>query len=256
MRRILALLLLVVALCAMTIGPANAQIESPIGVPMTQAPGWWKFTLGGATAVVAGDTGAPGWGSKSLVMTTGENQAVASTDLLLVPGITKISSIVELSYWTFAQPTSQSSIVSAKAPTLQLAVDVDQDLLWDTHLVYEPAFNGEVVYSTWQQWNTLEGLWYSTRDIGIAPQNDPRTLGEIFAHDGGAYFEIAFSLLPADPGGDLRVQFGSSGGGYPGNVARADGIEFQLRNVPEIQTDFEGAVEYVVRLLNGLADGD
>jgi hypothetical protein len=257
MKRILALLLLVVALCAMSIGPANAQLEplDPLGVPMPQAPGWWKWTPDGATANVTPGTAPTGWGSSSLRMTTGTNQAIVNTDVLLAPGLTKISSITELSYWTFGESSGQSTEF-VRVPTLQLGVDVDGDLLWDTNLVYEPFFNGFVFGGQWQQWNTLTGVWYSTRDIGIADQNNPRTLNEIFNHDNGAYFEMAFSLLGSDPLFDVRFQYGTSGGGYPGAVGRVDGLEFQLRNVPEMQHDFEGLVPHIVHLLQGIADGD
>jgi hypothetical protein len=244
---------LVLAVCAMTIGPANAQIESITGVPMVNAPGWWKYLTGGATANVVAGTAPAGWGDKSLVMTTGTNQAVVSTDLLFVPGISKVSSINELSYWTYSVP---SQTASPKAPTMQIAVDLDADFIqWDSHLVYEPSFNAPVVAGQWQFWDTLDGLWYLTRPTADFPfgQNNPATLGTIFSANGGLGYEMTFSLLPADPGGDLRVQFGSSGGGYPGNVARVDGVRFQLGILPNIETDFDDIPDYIARLLDGFS---
>jgi hypothetical protein len=253
MKRSLVLLLLVVAVFAMSAGPANAQLEplDPLGVPMVNAPGWWKVTADGATANVQVGGAPPGWGSKSLRMTTGTGQALANTDVLVAPGLTRISSIVELSYWTFAERVGTSQV--PQVPTLQLSVDMNGDLLWDTNLVFEPSFNGPVLAGQWQQWNALTGLWWSTRNIGIAGQDNPATLSEIF---NATSYNIAFSLLGSDAFFDVRFQYGTSGGGYPGAVGRVDGLEFQLRNVPEMQHDFEGIVEHIVHLLQGMADGD
>ena len=240
MKRPLVVLVLALGVSVLSAGTATA-------IPEPGAPGWFLWSTGTAQAYTADGTAPAGWGTRSLVMKPGNNQITVSTTLVSVPGVTRPVQLEVLSYHTYVHGFSPDST----APTLQLAVDVDGDRLWDTHLVFEPAYNGQVAKDLWQKWNARAGLWYSTRPVlGMVPQVTLLTLDQINARSldqHGAYTTL--SLLPADPWFDIRIQYGSSGGDYDGQVGRVDGVEIKAYGLPKTRHDFETALVYLSKLL-------
>jgi hypothetical protein len=239
--------LLVPALIAVMLSGnvAHAAVETPVGFPMTDALGWWRFSENGGTAQVRAVDGVPAiYGTKSLVLRAGPNnvngtggQIVVSTDLGVLPGITKLSDLQTLNYATYAFQEPRST-----AATIQLSVDLDGGLPnWDTNLVYVPSNNGVVVRGVWQFWRTLNGVWYSTRPIDIAPQGAPATLTAILAE----YPDAVVSLIPSDPGGSLRIQYGSSGGDAWGSRTVVDHIVVQAAPLPLVVMKFEGLLPHI-----------
>jgi hypothetical protein len=67
-----------------------------------------------------------------------------------------LSSVTSLGY-----DTKQNSGPPVAAPSYQLLVDLDGTPATFTTLVYEPYWNGTVVPQTWQQWDVVQGLFWS-----------------------------------------------------------------------------------------------
>jgi opacity protein-like surface antigen len=244
MKRRIAVLLCATVAFAMIAGAASAApVDSPIGQPFLGTLGWWKLGTNGANATINNWNGAPGLGTHSVDLSSGATggQIFLSTELLVLPGLTAVSSLQELGYWTFSFPESYRL-----TPTLQIAVDLDGLAPnWDTTLVFEPSFNGIIEYQTWQHWDTLAGKWYSTQTIpGGFDQNHPDTLAAILAANPAA----TVSLIPSDPGGSIRLQFGSTGAGYGGYHALADGFTIKAKNLPRYSTSFESITDGLLPL--------
>jgi hypothetical protein len=245
-KRILVLLACLALVATLSAGPASAATP-PTGVPVPNSPLWWEYSARTADAEVVGDTAPPGWGSRSLLMTTGAGsgpsgggRTVVSTVLGPVPNLTSITDFDTLVYWTFVEPTSAHL---DNAPTLQIATDLNGDLLWDTNLVFSPKLNGGAIPGVWQRWSTRTGLWYSSKPIPtptdptFASPANPKPLDDIEA----AYRFAAVAVTMADPLGWIRIVHGSPLGDQARDIARVDGVVIKSEWLPVgVATNFEG----------------
>jgi hypothetical protein len=248
MKRVLLVLTCVALLFSMA-GPASGAV--PTGVPELNAtPLWWKYCTTSATAFVSLGPAGSGFGGHSLLLQPGNRtapgqggQAIVSTSVGAIPNLTSVADFTKLAYSTYVLPTS----AHVNAPTIQISTDIDGNLTWDTNLVFVPGAQAPpsgqdiigqpVLVGQWQRWTITptSGLWYSTQPIPTADEPDfatpanPKTLDQIELY----YPFAAVSLLPSDPGGHIRIQYGSSGGDAAGDRARVDGVTIESRFPPD-----------------------
>lgn len=78
----------------------------------------------------------------------------------------KLNSLTQLSYSTFVSARSASTVV---APAIDINAIINGQ--WTT-LVYEPTYtNNDTATGNWQPWNTLNGKWWSTKDLKDTSSN-------------------------------------------------------------------------------------
>jgi hypothetical protein len=145
----------------------------------------------------------PPLGVGSLQMSVGDvgNSRVAAVP----PGLSAdppealvLDDITALSYWTYVSQAAQSGLVHAPA----LKIEVFQMPGFEFHtLVFEP-FNQtpSTELEVWQSWDTLEGVWWSTKiPAGPCSQDNECTWSDLLGIIGGdaviaqAYFELGDS---------------------------------------------------------------
>ncbi|HEX8709686.1 MAG TPA: hypothetical protein VF723_15710 [Pyrinomonadaceae bacterium] len=132
-------------------------VEGPLVPP---APtGSYRMTTGAGNSGPDLPGGGAGTGGKVWLATTNHDG-------------TKLADVSELSYSTYVSPTSATTV---QAISLQLRVDINNDGVRDTTLVYEPVYNGYTGQKgVWQNWQTRNGTWWSTVTVpGFCNPNGP-----------------------------------------------------------------------------------
>ncbi|MDM7923976.1 MAG: right-handed parallel beta-helix repeat-containing protein, partial [Pyrinomonadaceae bacterium] len=153
---------------------------APVVVTSPSADGWAFFTeiANGSGAFVGGPPTPPlGIGSANLTVDATGRQIIGTANY----AGTRLDDITHLRY-----RSHQVSANPAVAPSLQFDMDYDTtdgNTAWQGRLVYEPYMSGTVQQNTWQTWDPLAGMWWSTGAPGNAtcPQADPCTWAEVLA---------------------------------------------------------------------------
>ncbi|HVE92412.1 MAG TPA: Ig-like domain-containing protein [Actinomycetota bacterium] len=169
----------------------------------TYSPG---ATANGTNSTFVGGPGTPpeGLGSVRQVAKVGEKALLQTDDY----NGTAIRSL-QLSYATHTATNAAESIRTA----VNLSVDNNADGTSDETLVFEPYQQGQALTGDWQNWDTSEGKWWSTRiTSGPGSQGEPQTLA--------AFAALNPSAKLAAAGTALRFVSGSSGSwpNYDGNI--------------------------------------
>ncbi|MDM7921561.1 MAG: cohesin domain-containing protein, partial [Pyrinomonadaceae bacterium] len=143
---------------------------------------------------------------------------------------TRLDDITNLRY-----RSHQVSANPAVAPSLQFDMDYDTtdgNTAWQGRLVYEPYMSGTVQQNTWQTWDPLAGMWWSTSAPGNAscPQADPCTWAEVLAA-----FPNAGIRPPSLNGGVIFKAGGPVGSSL---VSHVDGFEIGI-NTANTTFDFD-----------------
>jgi hypothetical protein len=207
---------------AVLLFPAVASAATTVVRP-DNLNGWDPTQSGGSsTSFVEGPSTPPlGLGSVEFrVDSSGSTSAQMRNDTY--DGL-KLADITALSYWTYIQNFNDE-----QAPYIILNVDLDGNGSTDTLLFFEPVYQdatfcsndqGNVVLNTWQDWDALNGCWWSTTGLaGAGPGTDVKTLAQILAVAPNA--AIANSTNPA---GAVRIVTGFGGPSDWGNfVGNAD----------------------------------
>lgn len=203
---------------ALVATPAAVALESTNTVRVTPdgTSGWTSTGDVGAVTYVDGSPAGLGENSLQLKTTTDMTKATYAHAENM-----PLRDVMSLSYWT-KQVAATSDGGSA---SLQLAVDLDGDGVFDTNLVYEPYWQDQanpdgapVSTEGWQQWDVLGGLFWSSRSFGEGPT-------ALTAGGGGSPFYTLAQLTVAYPDANLLgigVNVGKNNVDYTINV---DGVE-------------------------------
>jgi hypothetical protein len=208
---------------------------------------WYRETTvaGGSVDLYRGSdqgsispSGAPGFGDGALAITT--NHQAGSKAQLLSPHRTfgrALADVDAIDYWTFQDASSEPGTTGPKQllPALQMQIDTNGFATGGgfTTLVFEPYQETEsgpsqpIVPEEWQFWSTVNGRWWSTRDIScVGGTPDPFALA---AGEGGDPFTTPAEVAAGCPGAVL-IQFGFNVGVTPteGVVTAVDGLHLGI----------------------------
>jgi hypothetical protein len=83
---------------------------------------------------------------------------------------TALTDITRIGYATYRDGSSAATSPSYQLPSINIEVDYNGPTVAGgyTSLVYEPIYNVDasaIVANTWQTWNAIPGIWWSTRPI-------------------------------------------------------------------------------------------
>lgn len=166
-------LMRIVAVMGVVLLPAIAHAAAffAIVTPSTaDGVGWQTATTGNASLEFVAGPATPPSGAGSLQFAIGKGVPMKShvdggARAVLVAGwAMPLRSLGGLTYSTYVSSKEHCGggrKASPKAVAITLDVDSDGDGSVDDVLIYQPAYNGQVLCDTWQQWNATVGLWYS-----------------------------------------------------------------------------------------------
>jgi len=210
------------------VGSAPAQAVPVKVTPFAQA-GWSSATnlQGNRVTYPTGPNGT--WsGVGSVQLSAGPGAGGIVPRVTLRTGLyngAALSSFNRLEYMSHTLSTNGNS-----APYLGIEVDNNDDGMFDDTLVFSPALQpGGVKAGSWQFWDTLAGVWWSTKANAGMGQNTPAPLA---------------TYLEAYP--TAKVVFGSSDiGGLGFTVGDSTNTTSQSGNVDFLNIEAGGA-PYVV----------
>ena len=221
----------------------GACVGSPATVVTPANMNGWTFvddtTDGPGTGTLVTGPGTPPLrtGSVRLALTS------SATDRQMVGtfahGGTRLADITKLQYETYRSSLNVGDFLGVM---LQFDVDynlTDADTSYQGRLVFEPQYNalpGGVPQNTWQTWNGLTGMWWSSRAPfnAVCSQASRCTWAQVLAAwpDAGIHADIAGSGIP----GRLLLRAGPS----PDFDGNADGVIVGVSGV-NTTYDFEPA---------------
>jgi hypothetical protein len=169
-------LAIAVALCLVCTGVYAAAFLACVAP--TNLDGWSDESAGDASVEFVFGPSDPPLGEGSLEFHVGKKPEKTGAGAELLLGTTWDALPLmdfRMSYWTYVESKKhcQDEDKKDKGDTLDpkknkraavyvaIVVDSDEDGLTDDTLLYEPAFNGQFLCETWQQWHPQIGLWYS-----------------------------------------------------------------------------------------------
>ena len=218
MRKLVAALsaaMMVLSLGAvLTVAPAAALST----VTVTQNTTTWTQddTRAGGAVAWSGTYGAPaGLGTSALELTTDSTNAAKAGLYTHTMSGTPLSSVTDLSYWTYQ--ASGSAVADA---SFQLQIDPGCGNVSPVTLVFEPYWNGTVAPNTWQQWDVSGGQFWSSKTTDC-PDQDNLTSGA-----GGPPFYTLADVVAMFPNA-VVTGIGVNIGTYnPGWDVATDGVQF------------------------------
>jgi len=153
--------------------------------PSATDVGWYRedTRVGGGVTLTTNFGGAPSFGGGSLALTT-NNQNSAKAQLFTSDDV-RGKDLITIGATSYSTYHSSLTGTVNDDPSYQLRIDLDGDLSTtsdQTNLVYEPYWNDTetgigggmpqhpegLTDDTWQQWNTTNGTWWSSKQIGNA----------------------------------------------------------------------------------------
>jgi hypothetical protein len=207
--------------CATLVSPSNEDdwIESIRGT-------------GPSITYVSGPSTPPlGTGSVQFAIgADGDNEARLSTTLFT--GML-LSDFSEITYWAYVQQN-----VDSQAPYLRLQLDRDGDGLVEDQLFFEPAYQnttyikpgmpdqGAITLNTWQQWNALDGCWWSNNGYaGLNPGSGCNSIAVYLASFPNA------TIITDNTIGSFRIDTGNGGGSWDNFIGNVDDLEVAVGGV-------------------------
>lgn len=152
-------------------GTQMAQAATSGTVVVDQTTTSWSTAdtrPGGAVQFVS-DANPPA-GAGALQLTTDATNTAKAQLMTGDQAGTSLSEITALSYWTKQVSASDPAVGD---PSFQLAISTTGDPSTpNTTLVYEPYWNGTVVSNAWQEWNVLDGQFWSSKSVDPSAGND------------------------------------------------------------------------------------
>ncbi len=203
----------------------TTSVAAASTVTVTQNSTTWTQddTRAGGSVEWSGAYGAPsGLGSSALVLTTDNTNAAKAGLYTHTMAGTPLSSVTDLSYWTYKASGSNEA-----DPSYQLQIDPGCGTQHFVTLVYEPYWNGtnpgqssSTLFNTWEQRDVSGGLFWSTKTTDCAgPENLTNGAG------GPPFYTLADvqSMFPNAVVVGIGVNIGSYNPGWSGAT---DGVQF------------------------------
>ncbi len=167
----------------------------------------------GTADIVSGPATPPlGTGSAHLATASGYGGESAQLNYSGATGI-NINDLTTLSYSTYCTASNDSPPSQDTYLTMYINTSGDSNGSYDDRLIFEPIYSdgGDVVnpngnqpapaFDTWQNWNLLQGMWYSDNYGG--PGSNALSWSQILADEG------ANAVVVSYPGiGDIRIAAG------------------------------------------------
>ena len=157
-----------------------------------------------------------------------------------------LSDLTALSYWTFTSSLSAPD----NAVFVVLNVDVNGDMLADDQLIFLPSQQGTIQLNTWQDWNALDGTWWSVNGLaGMGLGGAGGSLSDYL----NAY--PATQLVNDGLGGGLALGAGCYGSGWATFVGAADAVVVGVNGSNAVY-NFEGDGPHLVSAPVGIPQPD
>ena len=202
--------------------------------------GWIVTTRGPEpTVTFVSGVGTPPLGDGSVefvIGSDGNDEARLSTTLFTGA---LLSDFTKITYWAYVDNNLDS-----QAPYLRLQLDRDGDGLVQDQLFFEPAYQstgyikgsmpdqGTITLDTWQQWNALDGCWWSNNGYaGLNPGSNCNSIAVYLASFPNA------KIIVDDTIGSFRIDAGN-GGVWANFVGYVDDLEVTVGGVSWV-FDFE-----------------
>lgn len=219
---------LAAALVAIAVSGVYAAAFYAIVTPSNfTALNFTEQTTGDASVTFVTGAGAPpnGIGSLEFQIGSGGNNTGAGAALQLEAGWPVPLEHVVIRYSTYVQSGKHCDSKNPKkdgndnaAVLLVLDVDTNNDNVADDVLIFDPAYNGEILCNTWQQWPATTGLWYSPKGGTFAAPGRPLA-HYVYVHPG------ATIVTDSASGSGIALAAGFGHNKWKGFIGNADGLE-------------------------------
>jgi hypothetical protein len=197
--------------------------------------GWITQQSGTATVGFVAGPGTPPAGDGSVELRVGSDGNSAAQVRNGDYAGTLLSDLTTLTYNTYVQQDG----LGGQAPYILLNVDLDGNGTTDDLLFFEPVYQNSVFFTNdqgpllvgvWQDWNALDGGWWSVNGTaGATPGTGVKSLEDYIAAEPDA----AVASGPA-----LRVVTGFGAGAWDNFVGNADAVTVGV-NGSDTTYDFE-----------------
>ena len=230
----------------------DRQVMSTTTVTPTLMDGWQVHTTGDSTVKFEQGPATPPLGTGSAEFRVDATGATAAQLRNTNYGGTQLADLTELKYWTYVEFNQNE-----QAPYIILNVDLDgnlattadQDLLFFEPVYQDASFfpsndQGNVLLNTWQDWDALNGGWWSVNGTaGAGPGADVKSLAVIIAAHPDAIIYDPITNTGFERGG-VRIVAGFGGltdwANFIGNAdafsigvnGATDTYNFELYNSP------------------------
>ncbi len=157
-----------------------------------------------------------------------------------------LSDLTALSYWTFTSSASAPD----DAVFFELNVDVNGDMQADDQLIFLPSQQGTVQLNTWQQWNALDGTWWSVKGLaGMGLGSAGGSLSDYLSTYPSA------QIVNDGMSGGVLLGAGCYGSGWATFVGAADDVTIGVNGLNAVY-DFEGDGPHLVQGSSGIDQPD
>jgi hypothetical protein len=233
---------------ALTMSVVCALLETTRALGSTtvvtpSSPDAWTLFQGTDTAAVDFVSGpsTPPAGIGSLEYKVGTNGDDFAEARNTAHAGTKLSALTTLTYWTYV-----SNNMGCQAAYLILNIDQDNNGTTDDLLFFEPCYQDgtyatvgsdtiatqpAVALNTWQQWDALNGGWWSLNDGTFGPP-----LHSLAGYE--AFYPDATIVNSVSGNGGLRIAAGGGAGAWDNFVGNADDLTIGVSGA-DTTYDFE-----------------
>ncbi len=225
-----------VLLMSLVVVPQSAAADALHGAGWDAGSGLCAGTFHLGQVSNQSGPGFPPLGSGSVQFAVGfDDQALPLAYNSNYDGVA-LSNLTALSYWSFTSSTAAPD----NAVFLILNVDNNGDMQADDQLVFMPSRQDTIQLNTWQQWNALNGTWWSVKGLANMGLNGS---GGSLSDYLSAY--PTAQLVNDGLGGGVALGAGCYGSGWASFVGSADAVVIGVNGSNAVY-DFESDGPHLV----------